>query len=135
MVTKYFFCTLSLFLAFGVLSSSLPGCASSQAKISSSPAVFQEGTLERAYNASAGLLHEAVLSALKRLHLNVLDDRQDGQTMRIATKLGEGTPAEIGIDPVGPDTAKMRIHVGSSKDEAKARTLLYAVESELISRL
>ncbi len=93
--------------------------------------IWAKGRLQEELNASPVQVHNATLTALKKLDLPVKKDASDQLTAKVESEFADGKYVWIDIKSASDTTTRIRIRVGSMGDEQRSRKLLDVIRSQL----
>ncbi len=86
--------------------------------------IWATGKLQQNLNAPLDRVHNASLTALKKLELPVMTDRKDKLTGKIESAYADGKRVWIDTEYVTKETTKISIRVGTLGDEKRSHEIL-----------
>ena len=94
-------------------------------------AAYYMGKLEDEVNAPAEDLHEAAISALKKLEMPLIKDQGDKLSGKIESRTADDRSVWIYVDSLTATRSKITIRVGLIGDEIRSNQILNAIRESL----
>ena len=86
--------------------------------------IWVKGKLEQDVNASMSKVHQASVTALKKLELPIISDKKDKMTAKIESEYSDGKHVWVDLNQISNTSTKISIRVGTLGDEVRSRQIL-----------